>query len=297
VANGDTQTPSTPGQLQAVASSPNEVRLSWSASTDNTGISGYIVTRNGGLIATVTSGTSHTDRTASPNTQYTYRVVAYDGVGNKSPAAEKLVQTPQSGQATSDKQAPTAPRNLVATAVSTSQINISWQAASDNVAVTSYDIYRAGAGAGTVKIASASGTSFGDSNLKTNNVYTYFVLARDAAGNTSVQSNNANAEPLRQSTSSQQTSTTSGVFRGTVKNSSGQAIQGATITMWSSDGGEVKTTTNSSGVFRFDNLSTTASYWANFSASGYEDQGMTIQAQNEVVKNIQMQSSSWWGWW
>lgn len=300
VSNGDKQAPATPISMQAAAASQNEVRVSWGASTDNVGVTGYLLSRNGALLATVTSGVAYVDRTVAPNTQYTYQVVAYDAAGNRSSAAQASVKTPQQ-QGAADTQAPSAPSALTATPVSTSQINLTWRAATDNVAVTSYDVYRAGAGAGTTKIATVTGTSFGDTGLKVNNVYTYFILARDAAGNTSVQSNNANAEPLRQTSTNQPgVVTAKGVFRGTVKNSSGQAIQGATVTLWSSEGGELKTTTNATGVYRFDGLSTTAQFWANFSAYGYQDQGMTIQvtANTELVKNVQLQSgTSWWQWW
>lgn len=302
VVNSDRQVPSAPGNAQAIAVSANEVKLSWAASNDNVGVAGYLVSRGGALLATVTNSTSYTDRTAVQNTQYTYQIVAYDAAGNKSNTTETMVKTPTT--ITADTQAPSAPTELVVAGVSGTQINVTWKASADNVAVTSYEVYRAGGGAGTTKIATVAGTSFGDSGLKTDNIYTYFIIARDAAGNSSSQSPNASTAPTNQSTggsTGQPSASGKGVFRGTVKNSSGKVLQGVTVTMWSSEGGELKTTTNSAGVYRFDNLSTSAYYWANFSLWGYQDQGMTIQvnATSDLVKNIQLESSSnnWWQWW
>src|SRR5439155_5591024 len=56
----DTQAPTAPGNLAATATSSSSVSLSWTASTDNVGVAGYRVSRNGTLVATVT-GTSRTD--------------------------------------------------------------------------------------------------------------------------------------------------------------------------------------------------------------------------------------------
>ncbi|MGB9619833.1 MAG: N-acetylmuramoyl-L-alanine amidase, partial [Armatimonadota bacterium] len=87
-----------------------------------------------------------------------------------------------------DTQPPTAPTNLTATAVSPSQINLSWTASSDNVGVVDYRVYRGG-----VEIGSTSATSFQDNGLSPNTTYSYFVKARDAANNLSAASNTANA--------------------------------------------------------------------------------------------------------
>lgn len=302
VVNGDRQVPTAPGNIQARAPSANEVTVTWAASSDNVGVAGYLVSRGGALLATVTNGTSYTDRTVAQNTQYTYQVVAYDAAGNKSNTAEIGVKTPQA--TTADTQAPSIPTDLVVAGVSGTQINVTWKASTDNVAVTGYDVYRAGGGAGTAKVASVTGTSFGDSGLKTDNIYTYFIIARDAVGNSSGQSVNASTAPTYPVSGGGGTTPPAtsgkGTFRGTVKNSSGKVLQGVAVTMWSSEGGELKTTTNAAGVYRFDNLSTSAYFWVNFSLWGYQDQGMTVQANGDIVKNIQLESSSgnnWWQWW
>jgi chitodextrinase len=85
-----------------------------------------------------------------------------------------------------DTSAPTIPTKLIATPVSTSQINLSWLASSDNVGVVGYFIFRNGNLIGKVK-----DTSYKSTRLKAGTSYTYTVAAYDAAGNVSLQSSTA----------------------------------------------------------------------------------------------------------
>jgi beta-glucanase (GH16 family) len=59
-----------------------EVALSWSAATDNVGVSGYDVYRNNVLVATLGNVTSYVDEGLSPSTPYSYYVSAFDASGN-----------------------------------------------------------------------------------------------------------------------------------------------------------------------------------------------------------------------
>ena len=95
-----------------------------------------------------------------------------------------------SGVATTlaDTTPPTTPTNLTATAVSSSQINLSWNASTDNVAVTGYRIYRGG-----TQIATSTTTSYSNTGLTPSTTYTYTVAAYDAAGNVSPQSPSVSA--------------------------------------------------------------------------------------------------------
>ena len=70
--------------MTAVASGPTQVNLNWTASTDNVGVTGYQVVRNGSQIAT-SSITSYSDTTVAAGTTYNYIVRAYDAAGNVSP--------------------------------------------------------------------------------------------------------------------------------------------------------------------------------------------------------------------
>jgi hypothetical protein len=96
---GDTQAPTAPTSLTASAPGPTQVNLTWRGSTDNVGISNYLVFRGGSLLATLGATTlSYTDITVSANSKYTYTVKARDGAGNLSGASNAAtVTTPSSG--------------------------------------------------------------------------------------------------------------------------------------------------------------------------------------------------------
>ena len=79
-----------------------------------------------------------------------------------------------------DTAPPSTPAGLAATPVSPSQINLAWSAATDNVGVTAYHVFRGGA-----QLASVGSTSYSDVGLAASTPYTYQVRAADAAGNVS----------------------------------------------------------------------------------------------------------------
>jgi len=87
-----------------------------------------------------------------------------------------------------DGASPSVPTGLMATAVSTSQINLSWSASTDNVAVTGYKIYR-----DSVYITTVGATNYSDTGLSSNTLYAYTVSAIDAAANESALSASASA--------------------------------------------------------------------------------------------------------
>jgi chitodextrinase len=93
--SSDTTPPSAPGTLTGDAPSPNRVNLSWGAASDNVGVTGYEVTRDGQPIATVGAVTGYADTTVSPLTHYDYAVKALDAAGNRSaPSNTAGVNTP-----------------------------------------------------------------------------------------------------------------------------------------------------------------------------------------------------------
>jgi fibronectin type 3 domain-containing protein len=178
----DNQKPTAPGNLAATLNGTNRVDLSWQPSSDNVGVTGYNVYRDGTIITTTDGTTSYTDGPLDAGT-YQYEVRALDAAGNLSnPSNTATVTVP-------DTQKPTAPQNLTATANGSSQVDLSWQAATDNVGVTGYRVFR-----GTTQIATLgpSATSYSDTGLSSG-TYQYTVNAVDAAGNVSDASNTASA--------------------------------------------------------------------------------------------------------
>ncbi|HTJ72511.1 MAG TPA: cellulose binding domain-containing protein [Actinospica sp.] len=89
---GDTTAPSTPSNLAVTGTTSNSASLSWSPSTDNVGVAGYRVYRNGTQVGTST-GTTYTDTGLSASTQYTYTVAAYDAAGNVSAQSSGVTAT------------------------------------------------------------------------------------------------------------------------------------------------------------------------------------------------------------
>jgi len=197
-ATPDTTPPTAPSVISAVVVSPSEIDLSWTASTDNVGVSGYQVDRCQGASCTnfvqiaTPAGPSYNDLGLAASTAYRYRVRAFDAAGNVSANSSVVNATTQ---AVPDNTPPSAPSALSATASSTTQINLGWVAATDNVGVTGYMVERCqGAGCSNfVQIAAPTATSFNDTGLTASTSYSYRVRATDAAGNIGAYSNIATA--------------------------------------------------------------------------------------------------------
>jgi hypothetical protein len=94
---------------------------------------------------------------------------------------------------TPDTQAPTAPGALVASAVSSSAIDLDWSASTDNVGVTGYNVYRSTDGSSFSLAGTSSTPGFSNLGLSGSTTYWYQVTAKDAAGNESPVSNIASA--------------------------------------------------------------------------------------------------------
>jgi fibronectin type 3 domain-containing protein len=80
----DTAAPSVPTGLAATTPSTTSVKLTWSASTDNVGVTGYDVFRDSALLSTVGAVTTYTDSTVAAGSTHTYQVRARDAAGNVS---------------------------------------------------------------------------------------------------------------------------------------------------------------------------------------------------------------------
>jgi hypothetical protein len=84
--------PTAPSGLAATPAGETAIDLSWTASTDNVGVAGYRIYRNGIQVAT-TTGTSYADTGLAAATTYSYSVTAYDEAGNDSPASDTVTAT------------------------------------------------------------------------------------------------------------------------------------------------------------------------------------------------------------
>jgi chitodextrinase len=183
----DTTPPTAPSSLVASGLSDTSIRLTWSGSTDDIGVTGYTVSRDGTVVATLPATTlTYTDTGLAPNTPHSYSVVAFDAAGNSSTASLASAST------LPDRTPPTAPANLAGTAVSKA-INLTWTASTDDVAVTGYRVFRGG-----VKLADVSATTlaYSDTTVADVTSYTYTVEAFDAAGNLSPASNAVTVKSL-----------------------------------------------------------------------------------------------------
>ncbi|SHI71704.1 chitinase [Clostridium cavendishii DSM 21758] len=94
-----------------------------------------------------------------------------------------------------DKVPPTSPSNLVSKNITNKSVEISWDAATDNVGVTGYEVYR-----DNLKIATVTTNSYSDNSLKAATNYNYYVVALDKAGNKSQKSTTLTIKTLSDTT-------------------------------------------------------------------------------------------------
>jgi chitodextrinase len=178
--------PTRPEDLQATAVSANRIDLTWSAASDpQSGISGYIVYRDGVEVASP-AGTSFSDSGLQPSTEYTYRVSAVNGQGIEGSKSDRARAT------TFDDTPPTKPGGLSATAAGTDRIDLDWSAASDpESGISGYIVYRDGE-----RVATPSGTSYTDGGLQPATEYDYRVSAVNGQGLEGPRSDPASATTL-----------------------------------------------------------------------------------------------------
>ncbi len=180
--------PAAPSGLSATAVSASQINLTWTNNADNE--TGFRIERSSTsstsgftLLATAgASATTYSNTGLNASTQYWYRVQAYNAAGNSSwsNTASATTQAPAAS-------VPAAPSGLSATAVSASQINLSWTDNANNE--TGFRIERSSTSAtsGFTQIATpgSNATSYSNSGLTASTQYWYRVRAYNAAGNSS----------------------------------------------------------------------------------------------------------------
>ena len=123
---------------------------------------------------------------------------AVSGGGDANTSNNNASDVTAIGSTTNDTEPPSAPGTLVATAVSGTEVDLTWGAATDNVGVQDYRVERCqGSGCTSfVKLAAPTTTSYSDTALSPNTTYSYIVRAEDAAGNLGPYSNVATVTTL-----------------------------------------------------------------------------------------------------
>ncbi|MEI9941308.1 MAG: fibronectin type III domain-containing protein [Pseudomonadota bacterium] len=212
----DTQAPTIPAGFTAANIGSDKANLAWNPSSDNVGVTSYLIERCAGSncgnfvqIGTAAT-TNYSDSGLAGSTTYGYRVRATDAAGNKSDYSRQAAAITQpNSNPSSDTQAPTTPAGLAAASVASDKVNLSWNPSSDNVGVTAYAIERCTGSNCTAfaQIATTASTSFSDTGLSGSTTYGYRVRASDAAGNKSGYSNGAAATTSATSTADTQAPT------------------------------------------------------------------------------------------
>jgi chitodextrinase len=174
----DATPPSQPQGLTQVARTETTATLAWQGSTDNVGVAGYVVARDGVPLGN-TSAATYTLTGLSCGAAYSAVVQAFDATGNRSAPSSYTGTT----ATCSDKTPPTAPTNLKLVSRTDTSISLAWSASSDASGIAGYTVYADG-----TKVATSSGTSATLDGLACGRSYTIGVEASDTKGNVSSRS-------------------------------------------------------------------------------------------------------------
>jgi fibronectin type 3 domain-containing protein len=174
-AAADRRSPAAPLKISAVVQSSAEVVIAWEPAGEGAVAAGYEVFRGGVRVAS-TAETRAVDRGLRAGTRACYAVRARDAAGRLSePTPSTCVETP-------DTTPPEAPPGL-AVAAGPGLLTVSWSAASDDVGVVAYEVWR-----GNERLALGPARSHADREAKVGQEHCYLVRALDRAGNRSAPS-------------------------------------------------------------------------------------------------------------
>ncbi|MDF1695161.1 MAG: M4 family metallopeptidase [Saprospiraceae bacterium] len=176
--NRETNRPTVPQNVTVSNITSNSADLNWDASTDDTGLFQYFVFVNGVWQAVPTNSLSLSG--LIPNTLYSIDVFAQDQLNNFSVKGQTLTFNTL---ISTDTAPPSSPTNLMASNITANSFDLSWDAATDNVGVDHYDVFLDGN-----LYTSTSNLTTALVGLSANTMYDNYVVAVDAAGNTSIAS-------------------------------------------------------------------------------------------------------------
>jgi len=270
----DTTAPTAPTGLTAGTPTTTSVALSWTASTDAVGVTGYDIYRGTTLVGSSTT-TSYTATGLTAATTYSFTVKAKDAAGNVSNASSAVSVTTATVP-TNDTTPPTAPTGLTAGTPTTTSVALSWTASTDAVGVTGYDIYR-----GTTLVGSSTTTSYTATGLTAATTYSFTVKAKDAAGNVSNASSAVSV-----TTASSSTPTPTPTPTPTATNGTGGCTVKYTASSWNTGfTGSVKVTNSGSSAltswslkFSFANGQAVTQGWS----AKWSQSGAVVTAANEA---------------
>jgi chitodextrinase len=172
----DTTPPSTPAAPTVVNSSSTGVTITWALSTDNIGVAGYNVYRNGAL-AIQLEGPTFYDSGLTPGATYTYTLSAFDAQGNVSGLSAPLVVT------LIDLSPPSVPANLGVTGDTTSSVSLAWSPSTGGGGVGGYRVLKGTTSSNMSIVAGfVTTTSYTDPYAKKNTTYYYSVESYNLLG-------------------------------------------------------------------------------------------------------------------
>ncbi|MFF5389208.1 MULTISPECIES: fibronectin type III domain-containing protein [unclassified Streptomyces] len=182
----DTRAPTAPTGVTATSGSSTTVHVMWSAATDDRAVTGYEVHRDGRKVKDLPATTLMTDVVGlDPATPHRFTVRARDAAGNTSPPSATVAATTLPAAA-EDRTPPTAPTGLRVAPDGSRAAALRWSPARDDTRVTAYDVYQADTRVHTVP---GTATDARLTGLRPGTAYAFTVRARDAAENSSPDSN------------------------------------------------------------------------------------------------------------
>ncbi|MBA6314725.1 fibronectin type III domain-containing protein [Cellulophaga baltica] len=174
----DTEAPTVPTALIANSITTTSITLNWTAATDNVVVTDYEVFQEGVSLGLSGGTTTFLVDGLTPETAYNFTVAALDASANTSGQSNSIsVNT----LAIPDTEAPTIPTNLVVDNITTTSVNLSWTAATDNIDVVDYEIFQDGVAIGL----SSGSVVFAVNGLTPETTYNFTITALDAAANSS----------------------------------------------------------------------------------------------------------------